>query len=262
VAMNSHALEVETTAGVPLMSGFHALYSLGGFAGAAWMTLSLRSSVSPLAGTLAAALLALCLIGWAGAGLLATKPAGPRVAFVLPSLVVAVIAVLAATMFLTEGAVFDWSALLTMDRRLTGEADAGLGFMLFSIAMTVGRLFGDAVVRRLGALRVLRYGGGLAILGLALVLTCPFAPLAISGFLLVGLGAANVVPILFSAAGRQASMPPAQALAVVASMGYVGILAGPPVLGFIAHAVGLPNAFWLLTGLLLLVPLLAGIATG
>ena len=196
-------------------------------------------------------------------GLLATRPTGPRVAaFVWPTLVVAVIAVLAASMFLVEGAVFDWSALLSIDRRLTGPADAGVGFILFSIAMTFGRLFGDAVVRRLGALRVLRWGGGLAILGLVLVLACPFAPLAIGGFLLVGLGAANVVPVLFSAAGRQASMPPAQALAVVTSTGYVGILAGPPLLGFIAHAAGLPNAFWVLAGLVLLVPLLAGIATG
>lgn len=263
VAMNAHGVEVETTAGVPLMSGFHALFSLGGFAGAAWMTLSLRSSVSPLAATVAASLLGICLIAWAATGLLRTRPAGPRVAsFVLPSMVVAVIAALAATMFLVEGAVYDWSALLTLDRRITGQADAGMGFMLFSIAMTVGRVSGDAVVRRLGARRILQYGGGIAILGLALVLTCPSAPLAISGFLLVGLGAANVVPVLFSAAGRQTSMPPTLALAAVTSTGYAGVLAGPPVLGFVAHAVGLPNAFWLLTGVLLLVPLLAGIATG
>jgi predicted MFS family arabinose efflux permease len=262
MSMNAHGVEVETSAGAPLMSGFHALFSLGGFAGAAWMTLSLRSNVTPLAATIAASLSGACLIAGSAAGLLGARPHGARIiAFVMPSGVVVVIAALAAMMFLTEGAVFDWGALLLVDRGVASRADAGVGFILFSIAMTAGRLSGDAVVRRLGARRVLRWGGALAIVGLALVLASPVTPLAISGFLLVGLGAANVVPVLFSAAGRQTSMPPTLALAAVTSMGYAGVLAGPPVLGFVAHAIGLPTAFWLLTGLLLFVPLLAGTAT-
>jgi len=262
VAMNAHGVEVEKAAGVPLMSGFHALFSLGGFAGAALMTLSLRSHVSVLAATIVASLSAACLIATAATGLLKARPPDPRIAlFVLPSGLVVVIAVLAATMFLAEGAVFDWSGLLIVDLGVTSRANAGVGFILFSIAMTVGRISGDLVVRRLGGRRVLQWGGGLAILGLALVLTRPFAPLAVGGFLLVGLGAANVVPVLFSAAGRQTSMPPTLAVAAVTSTAYAGVLAGPPVLGFVAHAVGLPAAFWLLTGLLLLVPLLARTAT-
>lgn len=262
VAMNAHGVEVEKAAGVPLMSGFHALFSLGGFAGAAWMTLSLRSNISALAATIAAALSGAGLIAWAATGLLKARPPDERAKlFVVPSGLVVVIAVLAAAMFLAEGAVFDWSALLIVDRGVANRADAGVGFILFSIAMTVGRLSGDRVVRRLGSRRVLQWGGGLAILGLVLVLACPFAPLAVGGFLLVGLGAANIVPVLFSAAGGQTSMPPTLAVAAVTSTAYIGVLAGPPVLGFVAHAVGLPAAFWLLTGLLLLVPLLAGTAT-
>jgi predicted MFS family arabinose efflux permease len=266
MAMNAHGVEVERSAGVPLMSGFHALYSLGGGAGAAWMTLSLRSNVTPLVATVAASVCAACLIVSSGAGLLGARPhyaqaRGARaVAFVLPRGPVVAIAALAAMMFLAEGAVFDWSALLMVDRGLAVRAGAGVGFLAFSIAMTAGRLCGDAVVRRLGARRVLRWGGALAIVGLALVLTSPVAPLAIGGFLLVGLGAANVVPVLFSAAGRQSAMPPAAAVAAVTSTAYAGLLAGPPVLGFVAHAVGLPTAFWLLTGLLLFVPLVAGTA--
>jgi predicted MFS family arabinose efflux permease len=194
--------------------------------------------------------------------MMAARPAGQRpVLFVWPSGLVAVIAILAATMFLAEGAVYDWSALLMVDRGVASRADAGVGFILFAIAMTAGRLSGDRVVRRLGARRVLQWGGALAILGLAWVLTCPFAPLAAAGFLLVGLGAANVVPVLFSAAGRQTSMPPTLAVAAVTSTAYAGVLAGPPALGFVAHAVGLPAAFWLLAGLLLLVPLLARTTT-
>ncbi|HWD68106.1 MAG TPA: MFS transporter [Caulobacteraceae bacterium] len=258
VAMNAHGVEVEKAAGVSLMSGFHALFSLGGFAGAAWITLSLRSNVSAPAATIVASLAGACLIAAAATGMLAARPAGQRPAlFVWPSGLVAVIAILAATMFLAEGAVYDWSALLMVDREVASRADAGVGFILFSIAMTAGRVSGDRVVRRLGARRVLQWGGALAILGLVWVLACPFAPLAAAGFLLVGLGAANVVPVLFSAAGRQTSMPPTLAVAAVTSTAYAGVLAGPPGLGFVAHAVGLPAAFWLLAGLLLLVPLLA-----
>jgi predicted MFS family arabinose efflux permease len=260
VAMNAHGVEVERAAGAPLMSGFHALFSLGGFAGAGWMTLALSVGLSPLIGTFAAALTALCLVAVGAAGLLRTRPARHERLLVWPTGLVVVIAVLAATMFLAEGAVFDWGALLIVDRRLAGAADAGLGYILFSIAMTAGRLSGDAIVRRLGALRVLRWGGALAVAGLVLVLLCPFAPAAIGGFLLIGLGAANVVPVLFSAAGRQTSMAPALAVAAVTSTAYAGVLTGPPLLGFIAHADGLPAAFWLVTGLLLLVPLLARLA--
>lgn len=261
VAMNAHAVEVETRAGVPLMSGFHALFSLGGFAGAGWMTLALAWRMTPLAATLAAAGLALAMVGLAAPGLLRTRPTERAPLFVAPSGLVVVIAILAAVMFFAEGAVLDWGALLMVDRGLARPAEAGLGFVLFSIAMTAGRLSGDAAVARLGAAPVLRLGGAVALAGLALVLLSPAAPLALAGFLLVGLGAANVVPVLFSAAGRQASMPPALAVAAVTSVGYFGLLGGPPLLGLVAHAVGLPVSLSIVAGLILLVPLLAGVAT-
>jgi predicted MFS family arabinose efflux permease len=255
VAMNAHGAQVEAEAGVPLMSGFHALYSLGGGAGAAWMTVALRAHISPQVGTLIAAVAALSLVGFGAFGLLAKRPIAPSRMLVWPSGVVLLIAALAAIMFLAEGAVFDWSALLLVERGLARRPEAGVGFMLFSIAMTGGRLVGDAVVRRFGGRRVVQVGTLTAIAGFLIVLCCPLAPVAIGGFLLVGLGAANIVPVLFSAAGRQRDMPPTLAVAAVASTGYVGILAGPPVLGFIGQAVGLAGAFWLVTALLAFVAL-------
>jgi len=262
VAVNAHGVEVESAAAKALMSGFHALFSLGSFAGAAWMTLFLRAGSPPLAATALAAAIGLGLIAVAGTGLLSTRPAdrsGPLL--VVPTGLVAVIALLTAAAFLTEGAVFDWSALLSIDRRIATPAEAGVGFILFSLAMTGGRLAGDALVRGLGPRMVVQAGGSLAVLGVVAVLVCPIPALALGGFLLLGLGAANVVPVLFSAAGRQTTMPPALAVAAVTSTGYAGILAGPPLLGFVARAVGLPNAFWILACLLMLVPLLAGAAT-
>lgn len=262
VAMNAHAVEVESAADKPLMSGFHALFSLGAFAGAGWMTAALRWGASPLAATGMAAVVGLVLVLLAAPRLLSVRPPPPERLFVLPTGLVAVIALLAATSFLAEGAVFDWSALLLVERRLAEAATAGAGLIVFSIAMTIGRLTGDAVVSRLGARRVLRWGGAMAAAGFALALVAPAEPLALAGFGLVGLGAANVVPVLFSTAGRQSAMPPALAVAAVTSTGYAGVLAGPPLIGIAAQGVGLPVALWGLVALVLLIPALAGVAAG
>ncbi|HSZ53818.1 MAG TPA: MFS transporter [Caulobacteraceae bacterium] len=260
VAMNAHGVQVEATAGAPLMSGFHALYSLGGAAGAGWMTLALRSHISPPVATSIAAVAALGLVAFGAFGLLATRPPAPSRLLVWPSGLVLLIAALTATMFLAEGSVFDWSALFILERGLTKPPEAGVGYILFSIAMTAGRISGDALVTRLGGRRVVQWGGLTAVVGLLFVLCCPIPAGAIGGFLLVGVGAANIVPVLFSAAGRQQDMPPALAVAAVTSTGYVGILAGPPTLGFVGHAVGLAGAFWVVTALLAFVPLLGGAA--
>ena len=260
VAMNAHGVQVEAAAGAPLMSGFHALYSLGGAAGAGWMTLALRSHLTSQVATLIAAGAAVALVAIGAFGLLATRPPAPTRLLVWPSGLVLLIAALTATMFLAEGSVFDWSALFIVERGLTRPPEAGVGYILFSIAMTAGRLLGDFVVKRVGGRRVVQWGGLTAVLGLLLVLCSPIASGAIGGFLLVGLGAANIVPVLFSAAGRQRDMPASLAVAAVTSTGYVGILAGPPVLGFVGHAVGLAGAFWLVMGLVCFVPLLGGAA--
>jgi hypothetical protein len=96
-----------------------------------------------------------------------------------------------------------------------------------------------------------------AVAGFAVLLTAPFAPLALGGFLLIGLGASNTVPVLFRKAGAQTVMPAALAISAVTTTGYAGILAGPAVIGFVAKGVGLHDAFWMLAGLLGLVPLTA-----
>lgn len=129
--------------------------------------------------------------------------------------------------------------------------------MLFSGAMTLGRLGGDRVVARLGAARVLTAGAGLATFGILCLLVAPVAGLALAGFVLVGLGASNIVPVLFSLAGRQGVMAPTLAIASVTTLGYAGILLGPALLGFVAHRFDLVIAFALLGALLLIIPVTA-----
>jgi hypothetical protein len=257
VAINAHAVEVEAAARRPLMSGFHAQFSIGGFVGAGGMTLLLSLGIAPLAAALCAGVLTLAIIGSAAGGLLRIRPAGSAAAFAFPKGVVLLIAGLTAVTFLIEGAILDWSALLITSKNIVPASQGGVGYMLFSAAMTVGRLSGDAIVARLGPRRMLIAGGLVAVFGFVVLLALPWRPIAMAGFLLIGLGASNLVPVLFSAAGRQRTMPPALAIAAITTTGYAGILAGPAAVGFVAQAVGLTTSFWLLAALMGLVPLLA-----
>jgi predicted MFS family arabinose efflux permease len=261
VAMNINALEVERAAGKPLMSGFHGLYSVGGFIGAAFMTLLLSMDFEPLHATLlGAALMALAIVvAWPYVLETARSSSGPL--FVMPRGLVWLMALLAAGTFLAEGAVLDWSALLLTESALVAPAQGGIGFMLFSIAMTAGRLTGDAVVARLGDRRTLVVGGVVAVIGVAALLLAPVRAVAFAGFVLIGLGASNLVPVLFRRAGQQAVMPAAFAVSAVTTAGYAGVLLGPALIGFLAAGVGLSTAFWLLAALLALVPLSAARVT-
>lgn len=254
VAMNIHAVEVESAAQRPLMSGFHALFSIGGFAGSATMTLLLSLKIAALAGSLicSALMAVMMLIAWPR--LLSSARADEGPLFVRPHGIVLLLAVLAMVTFLAEGAMLDWSALLITQASLVDTRMGGVGYILFSITMTAGRLFGDRLTARLGDYRTLMGGGLLAALGFVLILASPVAPAALAGFLLIGLGASNIVPVLFRLAGSQKSMPPAHAIGALTTLGYAGILVGPAAIGFVAKAVGLPVAFWVLAVLLLLVP--------
>src|SRR5207302_2277440 len=133
--------------------------------------------------------------------------------FVMPHAIVLLLAALAAITFLVEGAMLDWGALLLVGAGLVREAQGGLGYMLFSIAMTAGRLGGDAVVARVGDRATLVFGSLLAIAGFAVLLVATVAAVAMAGFVLIGLGASNLVPVLFRRAGAQKAMPAALAIA-------------------------------------------------
>ena len=261
VAMNIHAVEVEKDAGVPLLSGFHGLYSLGGFAGASFITALLSVGLGPVPSVIIGAALMLLAMVVTAPRLLRTKSADGESHFALPHGIVLVIAALTAITFLAEGSLLDWSALLITGMGLVDVEQGGTGYMLFSIAMTLARFFGDALTARLGDRAMMLWGSLLAIAGFALLLLAPVVLVAMFAFVLIGLGAANVVPVLFRAAGGQKVMPPALAIAAITTVGYAGILLGPAAIGFVAKHVGLQLAFWMIPALLLLVPVCVGIVT-
>jgi predicted MFS family arabinose efflux permease len=261
VAMNVHAVEVERAARKPLMSGFHALFSVGGFAGSTFMTFLLSLHLGALPGTLLCAALMLIAMLLARPRLIRAVQAAGGPLFAVPRGIVLLIAALTCIAFLAEGALLDWSALLITGKGLVAAPQGGLGYMLFSIAMTVGRLTGDAVTARIGDRATLIWGGVVAVAGFAVVLVAPIAALALTGFLLIGLGASNIVPVLFRRAGAQQSMPAALAIAAITTTGYAGVLVGPAAVGFVAKAVGLETSFWMLLGLFCIVPCCATLVT-
>lgn len=255
VSMNVHAVLVERAAGRPLMSGFHGLFSVGGFVGSAALTALLAAGATPAAATMLATVAVAAVMLTTRPRLLRQGGGGDGPALVRPHGLVVLLGGLAFAAFLTEGAILDWTALFLTQERGLPTAQGGLGYALFSLAMTAGRLTGDRVVAALGGRRVLLWGGLSTVAGLAGLVLLPWAAAGLAGLVLVGLGAANLVPVLFSAAGRQHAMPVGLAVAAMSTLGYAGILVGPAAVGFVAHGLGLPLALGLLAVLMLALPL-------
>lgn len=258
VAMNVHAVEVERNAGRPMMSGFHALFSVGGFSGAALVTVMLSHSVAPSTATFVCSAMMVVAMALTTPRLLATATLhdGQSGTFMaLPRGPVVILSVLAAITFLVEGALLDWSALLLTNMGLSTPQRAGVGYAMFSVAMTAGRFGGDAITARFGDRATVFWGGLVVLCGFICLLTLHSYEMAMAGFVLIGLGASNVVPVLFRQAGAQSAMPTAMAISAVTTIGYAGQLMGPAVVGFISKLAGLQAAFWMLAGLMCLVPI-------
>ena len=253
VVMNIQAVIVEKASGKAMMSGFHGMYSVGGIAGAGGMTALLSFGLSPLAAIAVIVAIAAIAIYGTSPGMLPYGGEEDSPAFALPRGPVLLLGALCFILFLAEGAVLDWSGVLLNAERGLDRDRAGLGYAAFATTMTLGRLFGDSIVRFLGPRAILFLGGLCAASGFALAALVPSWPVAILGFALVGVGASNVVPVMFSAAGRQTAMPSNLAVAAVTTMGYAGILAGPALIGFAAHGLSLPTALLLVAILLLAV---------
>ncbi|RFU45213.1 MFS transporter [Paraburkholderia sp. DHOC27] len=242
VSMNGHASAIETVWKAPIMSSFHAAWSAGGLLGAATGAMIQKGGIGVAGGLLLPDVFIAVLV--ISAAVLALHDVGPRVkaaagsAFALPSGAVLKLAALAFMCMMMEGAVADWSAVF-LRSALNGEASvAALGYSAFAFSMAACRIVGDVSVRRFGSSAVVRLGGLIAAGGLALVLALPSTVTACLGFALVGIGLANIVPVIFSAAGRSTATP-ALGVSMAATAGYAGFLVGPPVIGFGAGFMGL-----------------------
>jgi predicted MFS family arabinose efflux permease len=255
VAVNVQAVMVEKDSGRNMMSGFHGMFSVGGILGAGGVSLLLGAGVTPLTATLIVSGLILVLLAVSTRGLLpyGNTETGDTPLFVLPRGIVVFIGMLCFLVFLSEGAILDWSAVFLIDAHDVDPAKAGFGYAAFAVAMTIGRLSGDWIVKSLGGKMIVIGGGLAAAAGFLLAVLASTQPMAFMGFVLVGLGCANIVPVLFTAAGRQKQMPSSLAIAAITTLGYAGILVGPAAIGFLAHHWSLSAAFVLVAAGLIFV---------
>ncbi len=253
VVVNIEAVILEKAAGRRLMSSMHALWSVGGFAGAGlfglWTgTFELTPVISTFIAT--AIMIALTAVFWRN--LLPYGGASGGSLIAIPRGIVTFIGIIALVSFLVEGAIMDWSGVFLTTTRDLPMSLAGSGFTIFSLAMLLMRLVGDKIIERLGQRRVIIGGTTLALIGFMLIIFAEdMMPLYV-GFFLIGVGMANVVPVFFSMLGRQNVMPVSMAVPAVSTLGYLGILMGPATIGFIAHATSLYISFMMLSALVAL----------
>jgi MFS family permease len=253
-AFNIQAIIVENAGGKALMSGFHGFYSLGGILGSASVSGLLTLGASPSTSILLAVVLMMLVLSMAFRGLLPYGSPAEGPPFAVPHGIVLFLGILCCIVFLVEGAMLDWCGVFLTEYRGIAAAQSGFGFASFALAMTVGRLSGDSIVNRIGPRMTVAGGGSLAVLGIVTSCLIPSWECALAGYALVGLGCSNIVPVLFSAVGRQKTMPQAVAVPAITTLGYAGVLAGPAGIGFIAHHSSLATAF------LILAALMAGVA--
>lgn len=254
VAMNSQAVLVQQMLGKQVMSSLHGLFSVGGLLGPIVIAGLVKAGTSPLAaaGLMGAFLLTAMLSQYTFLlGAASEKKPVPHAADNIHSKKttnywlkrpVLYLGILCFAMFLAEGAMLDWSAVFLRDNKSVDEAITGSGYAAFSLAMAIMRLFGDGIVTKFSSRLVVMYGSIITFSGFGIAILSPWLALTLAGFALVGIGAANIVPIFFSDAGSIKNIPGSAALTVVTALGYTGQLAGPAALGFIAHHANLPIA--------------------
>jgi MFS family permease len=260
VSMNAHGVAVERRYGRPVLSGFHAAFSAGGLVGAGLGGLAAGADVD--ARTHLGVVCAASVV----AGVVASRfylpgdeDSGPREAplFARPPARILTLGALAFACLLIEGASADWSAVYMRLELGSGAGVAALGFTAFSVTMTVFRVLGDRLTTALGATTIVRAGGAVAAAGFGFALLAATPVAAVIGFACLGAGMACVVPNVFRSAGTLPDVPSGIGLAGVATMGYFGFVAGPPLIGGLAELAGLPAALGLLVALAALVAALA-----
>ena len=262
VALNIQAVVVEKNSLKSLMSGFHGMASLGGLAGVLTITALLALSISSVMSAFAVSLLLVIIVFLSvpysikaveNTSLEASSKVKKSIRQRLPQPLIILIGIACFIIFMVEGAAMDWSGIYLTQQYGVNTAFAGLAYTFFAIAMTTGRFTGHYLIRYFGEKKLLTYSAICATLGLALVSIVPYWWLVLVGYTLVGTGCSNIVPIMFSRAGRQTVMPSAVALSCVSTMAYTGILVGPAFIGMVSELIGLSTVFMALSGLLLLI---------
>lgn len=260
VAMNAQAVMVEQFYKKPIMTSFHALFSIGMMVGAWCGSLFIDLGYDLGRHLIIVSSASLIAVWWANRNLVQDKPDpltrhdGPL--FRLPNQTLINIGIITFCGMLAEGAMSDWSVNYMQNIANASKTLAPIGLSAFATSMTIGRIFGDRIRALLGDKKMIAIGGLIAVVGLSLALFMPQPFVSIAGFFLVGLGLSSIVPIAYSIAGNAKDLPPGVGLAMVTTVGYSGFLFGPPIIGFIADASTLRVALGIVALLLILMTIL------
>lgn len=265
VAMNAHGVQVQNLYGKPIMSSLHGLFSVGGLFGSLGLGFLVKLGLEPLHAAIGIGILLIIITVTQYKYLFnftteqsiiqqfnQPKEATPKDSrYLWLHRSVLFLGIMCFASFISEGAMLDWSAVYLRDVKHVPQEMSGIGYAAFSIAMAVMRLLGDGIVERWKGKTVVITGSILATGGLLISILSPNIYLVLSGYILLGIGAANIVPVFFSDGSRLAGIPSTVSIPAITSIGYTGSLAGPALLGFIAHKFSLDIAFGV-TALLML----------
>jgi MFS family permease len=264
ISVNAQSIGVQALYDRSIIARFHAVWSLAGFGGAALGSLMVSMGISPtwhfvMVGVL---LTALCVYAYPGSLPQQPTPRVRRTWFALPDKTLARYGLISFASMACEGTMFDWSGIYFRKAVHASREVATLGFVAYMTAMTLGRLTGDRLANRFGIRTMLTYSGMLIGSGLLIATSLPYPLTAAFGFVLTGFGVSCVIPMTFSMAGRSAGMSSGSAIAAVSTVGYLGFLAVPPLVGSVAQLAGLRSAYLMMAGFGVLITVLVRLTLG
>jgi len=270
VAVNAHGIQVQNIYEKPIMSSLHGLFSVGGLFGSLGLGFLIKLGLNPIYAAITISTLLIFLLSIQFKHLFnyqtekeiilkfsnvdEEKVATSRLQWFNST--VLLLGLMCFIVFLSEGAMLDWSAIFLRDNKNVEPEFSGIGYAAFSVAMAVMRLAGDSLISKLNSKIVVIGGSIIASAGIVILIFSPWITVSLIGFILLGIGAANIVPVFFSEGGKISGLSPTVSIPVITTMGYAGQLAGPALLGFIAHHFSLTVAFEIIALLFIVVALI------
>jgi len=245
ISVNTQAVGVEALYKRTIMASFHGIWSLAGFIGAAIGTYMMGRGIFPYQHFILVMITAVIILLLSNRNLLRedARPQANQPIFAKPDKSLINLGIIAFCSMICEGAMFDWSGIYFKKVVVADEAWLGAGYTAFMSMMAFGRFFADRATVRFGIKNILQFSGLLTATGLLTAVLFPNMITAIIGFLFVGLGVSSVIPLVYSAAGRSKILTPGVALATVSTIGFLGFLSGPPIIGLVAGATSLRVSF-------------------
>jgi MFS family permease len=248
ISTNAQAVAVQALYDKSIMANFHGIWSMAGFAGAAVGYFMVYYNIGTSYHLFGVSLLLIIFTVWFIKGTIYQEPVpqAKKKLYTLPDRSLLIFSLICFACMACENTMYDWSGIYFEKVVHVSKATATEGFVVYMIAMTLGRFIGDAGVNRFGIKNILRFSGVFIFCGLLLAVLLPYQITAGIGFVLVGLGVSCIVPMVFQMAGKSTTMSSGTALASISSIGYLGFLIVPPFIGFIAQAAGLRLSFGLI----------------